>query len=137
MPTCTLCAAEESPGFYTGCMVRDGHAPEWDCDGQGNPSRRDFRKSLDSFYEGCRRIAEDYRLRNFPSLQPSEWHIQELVKRWRIIKSGSVHCFVDKETGDVLKPASWSKPAKHARGNIFDEHNGLAKMGPYGPAYLR
>lgn len=55
MPTCTLCAAEESPGFYTGCMVRDGHAPEWDCDGQGNLSRRDFRKALDSFYEGCRR----------------------------------------------------------------------------------
>lgn len=54
MPTCTLCAAEESPGFYTGCMVRDGHAPEWDCDGQGNLTRRDFRKALDSFYEGSR-----------------------------------------------------------------------------------
>ena len=27
--------------------------------------------------------------------------------------------------GDVLKPASYKKPAKHARGNIFDEWNGL------------
>jgi hypothetical protein len=29
---CTLCSAEESAGFYTGCMVADGHAPEWQCD---------------------------------------------------------------------------------------------------------
>ena len=28
---------------------------------------------------------------------------------------GSVHCFVDKETGDVYKPASWKAPAKHVR----------------------
>lgn len=28
---CTLCAAVESPGFYTGCMVKDGHAPGATC----------------------------------------------------------------------------------------------------------
>lgn len=38
---CTLCAAVESPGFYTGCMVRDGHAPDWDCDGKGNLTRKE------------------------------------------------------------------------------------------------
>ena len=27
-------------------------------------------------------------------------------------KSGSVHCFVDKNTGEVYKPASWKAPAK-------------------------
>ena len=30
-------------------------------------------------------------------------------------KSGSVHCFVDKQTGEVYKPASWKAPAKHVR----------------------
>jgi hypothetical protein len=49
----------------------------------------------------------------------------------------SAWAFVDKTTGDVLKAASWKKPAKHARGNIFDEWNGLKSVGPYGPAYLR
>ncbi|ARQ95248.1 hypothetical protein [Bradyrhizobium phage BDU-MI-1] len=39
---CTLCAAVESPGFYTGCMVRDGHAPEWDCDGKGNLTKKEI-----------------------------------------------------------------------------------------------
>jgi hypothetical protein len=37
----------------------------------------------------------------------------------------------------VLKPAGWKTPAKHARGNIFDDRNGLKHMGMYGPAYLR
>lgn len=49
----------------------------------------------------------------------------------------SAHTFVDTTNGDVLKPASWKTPAKHARGNILDEHNGLRYMSSYGPAYLR
>lgn len=35
--------------------------------------------------------------------------------------------------GDLLKPASWKAPAKHARGNILD---GTARYGVYGPEYL-
>ena len=29
--------------------------------------------------------------------------------------AGSVHCFIDKNTGEVYKPASWKAPAKHVR----------------------
>ena len=29
--------------------------------------------------------------------------------------AGSVHCFVDKKTGEVYKAASWKAPAKHVR----------------------
>jgi hypothetical protein len=35
--------------------------------------------------------------------------------------------------GDLLKPASWKAPAKHARGNIID---GTARYSVYGPEYL-
>ena len=35
--------------------------------------------------------------------------------------------------GDLLKPASWKAPAKHARGNIID---GTARYSTYGPEYL-
>jgi hypothetical protein len=35
--------------------------------------------------------------------------------------------------GDLLKPASWKSPAKHARGNIMD---GTARYSAYGPEYL-
>ena len=30
-------------------------------------------------------------------------------------RDSSVHSFVDKETGEVFKPASWNRPAKHVR----------------------
>ena len=47
------------------------------------------------------------------------------------------HAFIDRESGDILKPASWSAPAKHGRGNLFDVTGGMAQMSAYGPAYLR
>ena len=34
--------------------------------------------------------------------------------------NGSVHAFIDRETGDVYKPASWNKPAKHVRYNLLE-----------------
>ena len=37
-------------------------------------------------------------------------------------RDGSVHAFVDKKTGDVYKPASWNKPAKHVRYTFQDSH---------------
>ena len=37
-------------------------------------------------------------------------------------KEGSVNCFVDKNTGEVYKPASYNAPhTKHVRYNLLDE----------------
>ena len=33
----------------------------------------------------------------------------------------SVHAFVDKNTGEVYKPAGWKSPAKHVRFNMSDD----------------
>lgn len=36
--------------------------------------------------------------------------------------TGSVHCFIDIATGDILKAASWNLPQKNGkRGNIYNE----------------
>lgn len=59
------------------------------------------------------------------------------VRADSISGGGSAFCFIDKNNGDVLKAASWNAPAKHARGNIFDESNGTKYVGVYGPAYLK
>lgn len=64
------------------------------------------------------------------------------AKNAKIIRSDrgqrSVYCFVDRETGDILKAASWRAPAKHARGNIKDPDGGWGTaVGPYGAAYLK
>ena len=36
-------------------------------------------------------------------------------------KESSINAFVNKQTGEVFKPASYNKPAKHVRYNLLDE----------------
>ncbi len=48
----------------------------------------------------------------------------------------SAYAFIDLATGDVLKPAGWKGPAKHARGNILDG-TGLKSVTPYGIQGMR
>ena len=45
----------------------------------------------------------------------------------------SVWGFVNKKTGDILMPAGWKAPAKHARGNIFDSGGGMKYIKWTGP----
>ncbi len=53
-----------------------------------------------------------------------EFVIEEGKKYYKVIMiangSRSVHCFVDKQTGDVYKSASWKSPAKGIRYNLLD-----------------
>jgi hypothetical protein len=39
----------------------------------------------------------------------------------RTCGSQSVHCFIDKKTGEVYKSASWKAPAKGVRYNLLDD----------------
>jgi hypothetical protein len=40
----------------------------------------------------------------------------------KVQTNGSVYAFIDAD-GNIYKPASWSAPAKHVRGNIFHDAN--------------
>lgn len=55
----------------------------------------------------------------------TEFYIESGRKYHKIImrdrNSRSVHCFVDKKTGDVYKSASWKAPAKGVRYNLLDD----------------
>jgi len=52
--------------------------------------------------------------------------------------SRSAWAFVDKETGDVYKPAGWKTPAKKTpRANIFKPDSWITGITAYGPVYLR
>lgn len=79
----------------------------------------------------------------FPELEPSMLEMSDGRRYIRVdtVRSGgtgqrSVWAFIDKQTGDVLKPQGYRKPAKHPRGNILDEYGGLEMLTPHGPAYL-
>jgi hypothetical protein len=90
-----------------------------------------------SWLAGATKLHVDYMATNFPN-NPKEAITHNNGKRYiRVMRGGSAHAFIDRVNGDVLKPATWSAPAKGARGNIFDTSNGLAHMSAYGPAYKR
>jgi hypothetical protein len=67
--------------------------------------------------------------------------VQEGPKRLRIVKAEgvttesprrSVHCFIDRETGDILKAASWKAPAPRGkRGNILTADNGVSSVNQF------
>lgn len=106
---------------------------------------------LQSFFKGCQAIYNKGSIESIERFNQSnpgktplplnfhdkEWSLSIGKRYAKIICEGSAFCFVDLTTGDVLKSASWSAPAKGSRGNIFDIHNGLKRIRRYGPEYNR
>lgn len=63
-------------------------------------------------------------------IQNEDWNTKPM--------NASIVCFIDKETGDILKPASWKVPAKGIRGNVSSEFNGMEAIDECGfVKYLR
>jgi len=102
-----------------------------------------FDSALKAFLKGAQDIIDaDYKL-NYPNLKPNILVTTSGKKYVKVIskaQSGSgtsAWAFIDKSNGDILKPATWAAPAKHARGNIFDQDNGTRSVTAYGPGYLQ
>ena len=97
-----------------------------------------FETSFKTFLAGAQAKYEKTMKASFSNLNRDEFTVKEGKRYIKILAGTSVNIFVDKTTGDVLKPASWRAPAKHARGNIFNSDNGLNCISDYGTvAYLR
>jgi len=92
---------------------------------------------IQRWLDGAQKIVDDHMKTNFPSLDVPKLTLTQGRRYIKVIKDRSVHAFIDRTNGNILKPEGWSKPAKHARGNLSDQHDGLGMMGPYGPAYLK
>ena len=64
----------------------------------------------------CRSLEQNYELRYPDSSDPVTFSMELGRKYWKINQNhGGVHAFVDKQTGEVYKPASWRGPAKIVR----------------------
>jgi len=92
-----------------------------------------------SFLDSLQTYVNAYLKKTYPNSTPvNEFYVLNGRRYLKVaVKGSGVYCFIDKQNGAVLKPAGWNAPAKHARGSIYDEHNGLKYCGPYGVAYLR
>ena len=99
---------------------------------------------LDRWLWSAQDLINKYYALHFAILSPSLLEMSDGRRYIRIdsIADGgrgqrSVWAFIDKKTGDILKPAGYKAPAKHARGNLFDAHGGLDGLTPHGPKYLK
>ena len=76
-------------------------------------------------YEYCGSLEENFKQQYPNSSRSKEYKMQLGKKYWKVIMSdidangkewsGGVHAFVDRNTGQVYKPASYKSPAKHVR----------------------
>jgi len=116
----------------------------------------EFEERFNSFIKGCEEIvAQDHKKftmltlpwfeihhgnRYIKVVQCDDWNKGAYIANGADPEKGisrRSYVYVDKTNGDILK-GNWKgvvKP-KVARGNIFDDSNGLKYIGPYGPMYL-
>jgi hypothetical protein len=89
----------------------------------------ELRRWLDSL----EKTVEVYFREHYENLQPPKFKMEVGPRYIRIIKQEgpgrSAHAFIRRDNGDILKPASWKTPAKHARGNIFSADGGRSAFG--------
>ena len=64
----------------------------------------------------CRALEANYDHRYPNSSDPVRFSMELGRKYWKIMQNhGGVHAFIDRNTGEVYKPASWRGPAKIVR----------------------
>ena len=75
------------------------------------------REQLDAIENGTANLMwfKVYSGKRYYKIVQQEFETWEKSKYYGQYRDSSVHAFVDKETGEVYKPASWKAPAKHVR----------------------
>ena len=81
------------------------------------------REQLDAIENGTANLMKFkvYSGKKYYKIVQQEFETWEKSKYYGQYRDGSVHCFVDKNTGDVYKAASWRSPAKHVRFSLHNE----------------
>lgn len=101
----------------------------------------DYQLALNGFVEQLQLLINNYYTKNLSNLSPATVRVIPGLKYDKIIKihdngSRCVHSFIEKATGNILKAASFSTPAKGKRGNIYSE-TPLSGVDEYGAHYLK
>ena len=77
-----------------------------------------LRRYVDDY---CKALDENFKQDTIRSLEHNIQHDPECT---------TVHSFIDRNTGDVYKPASWKAPAKHVRYSFSNKQDMLFLTDP-------
>jgi hypothetical protein len=102
------------------------------------PVKEDFQKRLGEFIQA---LYDHINMYLAPEENPKKVSYEMGTKYVKIVLGNysgrSVHCFID-FSGNIYKAASWTIPAKHVRGSIYDENFSIGKgVNEYGATPLR
>jgi len=97
---------------------------------------------IEAFRLQLQDTVSDHYTKKFPTLEVPQIKLEWGQKYVRIVRERSPNDrsafgFIDTSNGDLLKAESWKKPARHARGNLYDASTWKGSHDPYGMAYLR
>jgi len=100
-----------------------------------------FIKEIEEFTSRVQSLIIEHYKTRFPTLVPPAVSVKFGRRYAKIIKTDphgdqSVYGFVDADTGDIYKAATWKAPAKHIRGNIFSVDGGMSSCNETGINYL-
>jgi hypothetical protein len=102
---------------------------------------KNVERQLELFMRTLTGLVETHYQTRFPNLDVPKMTLSKGRKYAKIVKESNqrtVHSFVDLSNGDILMAATFNAPAKHARGNIFDNNCGVGTaVSAYGANYLR
>jgi hypothetical protein len=100
-----------------------------------------LKRSVVQYVDFVEKEVSKYMSNRFPNLSPTTFKIDWGKRYARIVASQgpsvSAFGFIDLESGDILKAASWKQPAKNARGNVEERNTWARSFGPYGIASLK
>jgi len=94
----------------------------------------------DQVYDYCLQLCDilfDRFKKEFPTLNQT-FEVDKGRKYFKIVTDNSVHWFVDVKNGNVFKPESYNKPAKHVRYNLLDKSSrqSMFEKAHYAGGYL-
>jgi hypothetical protein len=102
-------------------------------------NQKDFDTALRAFVAAVQARSDAYHAKGYFNTDKPKYTVDVGPKNLRIVHDNgmqkSVYCFVRASDGAILKAASWERPAKHDRSNIFND-NPLQGTNIYGAVYM-
>jgi hypothetical protein len=102
----------------------------------------DLNEALIKYMNMVQRVSNDWHNEHYPTNTKDVIEVEigkRYVKVWKSLPgSRSIHTFIDRQTGNILKAGTWKAPQKNGvRGNIFAADCGESCIDWHGAKYIK
>lgn len=87
-----------------------------------------MKPQIEEFVKKWQEKYDDYMSQVFPTNPNPRLEISYGRKYAKVTREHGVEAFIDLNTGDIFKAATWAAPAHGVRGNVNSDQNGLEAL---------